>query len=112
MISSRVVFGAILSMLLGVTMLPGAQAQSEETEINAFSVVRGKGAGFKIGEKARTYVGTLEGLLFVESSEGPVHSGSLICSANMEVNLEDRSQQGQGHCLITAEEGGQVFGEW
>ena len=112
MISSRSTASALLGALLCIAMVSAVQAQSEETEVNAFSVVRGKGIGFRIAEKASNYVGALEGLFFVEGSEGPVHAGTITCSANMEVQSEDRSQQGQGHCVITGEEGGQVFAEW
>jgi hypothetical protein len=102
---------AFLSMLAATLALP-ASAQSEETAVSASAVVRGKGTGFRIGEKLGTYVGVLEGPLYVEGSEGPVRAGMLVCSATMEIKAEDRSHSGTGRCLLTSDEGGEVFGQF
>ncbi len=102
----------ILSALLVAAVLPPALAQSEENGINASSVVRGKGTGFRVAEKIGTFVGTLEGPFYVEGSEGPVRAGTLVCSAALEIKTEDRAHQGSGRCLIMAEEGGEVFGQY
>ena len=112
MTTSRFIMRAALAALL-VAAMPGATlAQSEENEVNAFSVVRGKGTGFRIADKLNTFVGTLEGMFFVEGSEGPVQAGTIICSAAIEMKTEDRSYTGSGRCLITGEEGGQVFAQY
>jgi hypothetical protein len=87
-------------------------AQSEEAVVSASAVVRGKGTGFRIGDKLGTYVGTFEGPLYVEGSEGPVRAGRLVCSATMEIKTEDRSESGAGRCLLAADEGGEIFGQW
>jgi hypothetical protein len=109
---TRFIARAILSALLGGATLAAAQAQSEETEITAFSVVRGKGTGFKIAEKLGTFVGTLEGPFYVDGGEGPVKAGNLVCSAALEIKTEDRAYKGSGRCLIAGEEGGEVYGQW
>lgn len=111
-VARRFIAGLTTAALLGVSMVPAAQAQSEEMEVEAFSVVRGKGAGFKIADKLGTFVGTLEGTLFVDGGEGPLKAGAMVCSASLEIRTEDRSYNGSGRCLMTGEDGSEVFGQW
>jgi hypothetical protein len=109
---TRAALFVITSTLVGAGGPSATLAQSEETEINAFSVVRGKGVGLKSADKAVTFTGTLEGFFFVDGGEGPVKAGTLVCSAALDIKTEDRSHNGSGRCLITAEEGGEVFGQY
>ncbi|TXL70550.1 hypothetical protein FHP25_34000 [Vineibacter terrae] len=109
---SRFVTRSVLSALVAMSFLAPSLAQSEEAGINAFSVVRAKGATLRIGEKLGTFVGTLEGPLYIDGSEGPMRAGTIACSAALEIRTEDRAHQGSGHCLITAEDGGEIYGRY
>lgn len=112
MISSRFLIRAAVAASLGATAPGTALAQSEEIEVNAFSVVHGKGTGFKVADKLSTFVGTLDGTFFIDGPEGPMRAGTIVCSAALDMKTEDRSYTGSGRCLITGEEGGEVFAQY
>jgi hypothetical protein len=87
-------------------------AASEEQTIDAFSVWHARGHVFKIGENIGMFVGALQGPFFIETPEGPVGAGTIICPGLFKVNLEDGSQTGEGECMITGQKGEQVFAKW
>jgi hypothetical protein len=87
-------------------------AAAEEQTIEAFSVWHARGQLFKTGENIGTFVGALRGRFFVDTPEGPVEAGTIVCPGTLEVDLEDASQSGQGRCVITSEKDAQVFASW
>ncbi len=89
-----------------------APATSEEQTVDAFSVWEAHGQMYKTGNNRGTFVGSLEGLMFVQTPEGPINAGTIVCPAMLEVNLEDGSQTGEGRCVITGDKGVQVFASW
>jgi hypothetical protein len=89
-----------------------APAASEEQTIDAFSVWQSRGQIFLTGERIGTFVGALQGPLFVETPEGPVGAGTIICPGMLEVNFEDGSQTGAGRCVITGETDELIFARW
>lgn len=102
---------ALALSVAAMAVIPASQAQSEETEIRAFAAVRGKGTGMKIADNMAMFVGTVEGALFVDGGEGPLKAGTIVCSASVELKTVDRSENGSGRCLISAE-GGEVFAQY
>lgn len=107
----RLVLCVLALPVAAMAVIPASLAQSEEVELRAFATVRGKGTGLRIADKMAMFVGTLEGPLFVDAGEGPLKAGTIVCSASVELKTEDRSQNGSGRCLITAEDG-EVFAQY
>ncbi len=106
----RLMLAAVaIGMVHAVAASPAA---AEEQTIEAFSVWHARGQILKTGENIGTFVGALRGRFFVETSEGPVEAGTIVCPGTLEVDLEDASQIGQGRCVITGEENAQVFASW
>jgi len=87
-------------------------AASEETTIDAFSVWQARGHIFKTGKDIGMFLGALQGPFFVETPEGPVGAGTIICPGVLKVNLQDGSQTGEGSCVITGEKGAQIYANW
>ena len=87
-------------------------ATAEEQTIEAFSVWHARGHLVKTGESTGTFVGAMRGRFFVDTPEGPVEAGTIVCPGTLEVDLEDASQSGQGRCVITSEKDTQVFANW
>jgi hypothetical protein len=99
---------AIAALLLGQA---GASA-AEDVEVELFSVAKGHGAVIPIAENAVQFVGTVQGGLYLQGDDGPLHAGNLVCSVSLKINVEDREQHGTGNCTMTSKDGGAVFGEW
>lgn len=97
-------------VLLLSTMSVGAA--NEVQTINAFSIWQGKRQVVSTGEKSAVVVGAFGGVLFVETTEGPVDTGIITCPGMLQVDLETGRQKGSGECSFTAYDGAHVFGEW
>lgn len=107
---SMVYFAALVASV-GLGALSHAQAAEEET-INAFAAWQGHGYIYPTGPNHATFVGGLSGVVYVETDEGPVDAGIIVCPAVMEIELEDATQTGRGRCTIAASDGARIYAEW
>src|SRR5690349_1693938 len=100
--------------LLSALLLPagGALAQDEPQVFNAFAVAVASGTILKAGDKQLMVIGTLKGPMFVETDEGPVDAGSVVCGAAVKIDQAGGRQVGSGVCSFVAEDGATAWGEW
>lgn len=104
---------AALTLTLALAALTGpALAQDEPQPFSAFAVVAANGTIVRAAEKQLMVVGTLAGPFFVDTDEGPIHSGRVSCAASMKVDQATRKQAGSGACTFTAVDGATAWGEW
>jgi hypothetical protein len=108
---SRRMFALAIAALLS-TMAATVQAQDEPRAFNAFAVVKADGSILKSAEKEATIVAAFSGALFVETDEGPVQGGHVVCSGMVKVDLATTHQSGSGACTSTADDGATSFGAW
>ena len=108
--AGRLVTGAVMAFLL-VAGLSRLAAAGEDATIKAFSAWQGQGHVFQTGEKQATFVGAFVGTVYVETDQGPVASGHMVCPATVTISLDDNSQNGTGHCTITADDGATVYAD-
>ena len=65
---------------IGMAFAAAASAAAgEEQTIDAFSVWQARGHMYKMGENIGMFVGALQGPFFIETPEGPVGAGTIIC---------------------------------
>ena len=103
---ARAAIGALL-------LLAGSPAlAAEEAELDLFSVTRARGALIRTDENMSQFVGAAQGSVYVQTDEGPVRAGSVICSASIDIDTASRAQKGSGLCTFTSDEGGEVYGKW
>jgi hypothetical protein len=104
-------FGAGLGLLVvaAFSALP-ASAETQET-IKAFSAWQGRGQIYETGPNRATFVGAFSGMVFVESQQGPIDAGFMVCPAVLDVDLSTGKQEAKGRCAITAKDGSRVYGE-
>lgn len=109
------VIAALALLLLVATAAPRpslAQAPSEDQVFNAFAVAAVQGTLMRAGEQKAVLVGTLAGLVFVETDEGPVEAGKVSCAASMRLDRQSRQQTGSGACTFTSSDGASAWGNW
>jgi hypothetical protein len=101
-------------VLLSTLLLPagGALAQDEPQVFNAFAIAVASGTILKAGDKQLMVIGTLKGPMFVETDEGPVDAGSVVCGAAVKVDQAAGRQVGSGVCSFVAEDGATAWGDW
>lgn len=105
---SLLAFAAVFAATLIVTPVVAA----EEQTVNAFATYEGEGKIYLTGENKGTFVGAIVGQFFVESKNGPLHAGRIVCPAMLQLDLQSGKQSGSGQCTITANDGSKLFGVW
>jgi hypothetical protein len=98
-----------LALLLPAT---AAFAQEEPQVFNAFAVAVASGTIVKAGEQQVMVVGTLKGPMFVETDEGPVDAGSVVCGASLRFDMAAKHHIGSGACSFSAHDGATAWGKW
>lgn len=89
-----------------------ALAQDDAQVFNAFAVVTANGTIVRAAEKQVMVVGTVRGPMFIETDEGPVPGGNMVCSASLRIDQKNHHQTGSGACTFTADDGAAAWGEW
>lgn len=87
-------------------------AQDEPAPFNAFSVSTANGTIVRAAENQLLVVATLTGPLFVETDDGPVPTGQVVCAASARIDQATRKQVGNGACTFTDVDGATAWGEW
>lgn len=89
----------------------GAAVAGEEATVKAFAAWIGDGRTFQTGPKEATFIGDFAGPMFVETEQGIIQSGRLLCPAIVEIGLDDGKQRAEGRCTITASDGARIYAE-
>lgn len=100
--------------LLSALLLPAAAcfAQDEPQVFNSFAVAVASGTIVKSGDKQVMVIGTLKGPMFIETDEGPVDAGSVVCGATIRLDMGTARHVGSGACTFSAQDGATAWGEW
>ena len=101
-----------LAALLTFGIITAPAWAGEKQSIDAFAVWQGDGAAFRTGDQSATFVGAVAGRFFVETKNGPLEAGNIVCPATLDINLADAGQSGTGKCTITTNDGEQVYADW
>lgn len=102
----------LLSGLLAAASFASSQAQDEPQSFNAFTIATANGTIVRAAENESLIVGTLAGDLYIETDEGPVESGKVLCAASVRLNPKTYKTSGSGACTFTAQDGAAAWGEW
>jgi hypothetical protein len=106
-------FRAGLAFCLALLAAPTvARAQDEPQVFDAFAIAVATGTIIKSGDKQATVVGTLKGPTFIETGEGPLEGGSVVCGATLVVDLGTARLNASGVCTFTAQDGATAWGRW
>ena len=108
MINRRSLF-TVIPLLALLCFSAGAQA---EESLKAIIPWDGEGRVFRIGMDTMLFLGAFEGIMYVETSEGELDEGFVVCPVNQILDLKTKATTGSGHCMITASGGDTVFAEW
>lgn len=103
----------MITTVLGFSLLSfGPLAVAEDGEIKAMAPWKGEGHAFPIGNDRVYMVAVYSGTIFVDKGEGVLHSGSIVCPGTVEADLNTGKKSGQGHCIITNQDGDRVYAEF
>src|SRR5215472_9746572 len=92
----------VVVMLVALAGSCGHALAGEEATVKAFAAWIGDGRTFQTGLKEATFIGDFAGPMFVETEQGIIKAGRLLCPAIVEIGLDDGKQRAEGRCMITA----------
>ena len=88
----------ILTMLiLGAST---TTAVAETKTISAVIPWQGQGQVFQTGDSMAQFLGSLEGIMYVETAEGEMNEAFVRCPIVQDINLADGSTSASGKCVI------------
>jgi hypothetical protein len=87
-----------------------ATAAAQEA-ISAFATWHGEGEVVHTAPDEMTFVGALDGVVYVNTAEGPVEAGQLVCPAVVRINGLSGKQAGSANCTMIAQDGARLFTE-
>jgi hypothetical protein len=96
---------------LALAQTPPPQPQPEEQQFHAFAVVTASGKAAREGTKERIEA-TLSGPFFIETDEGPIHSGKISCTSASVADTASARTEAKGSCIVTAEDGATSTGQF
>jgi hypothetical protein len=95
----------------GMALPPSQAAAGEEVVISAFMAWEGEGQVVRTAADQATFVGSFSGIVYVNTENGPVEAGQMVCPAVVRIDRESGEQTGNGNCTMTAADGAQLFSE-
>ena len=87
-------------------------AMAEQGAVRATAPWEGDGYAFPIGNDRVYMVAVFTGTIYVDDGKGALHTGSIVCPATVEGNLKTLTKTGQGHCIITNDDGDRIFADY
>jgi len=98
----------LLAALATAFAIHAACAAEEET-LRAFAAWQGEGHFVQTGTDEATFAGMLSGRLYIDTDQGPIDAGNLVCPVVVDIDLKTRTQAGSGKCTFTGREGNQAY---
>ena len=104
--------GPLVAALLWIVLCTSPTVADDKITIDAIVEYEGNGQVYRTGETRGTFVGAINGQLSVEGEKPPLHAGHIVCPALVVIEPDIDQQYGNGQCVITTDDGAQIFAEW
>jgi len=109
MMKTKTAIGITAAMLLmcGWSGLTHAESRT----ISAIIPWQGEGRIFQIAIDKLRFLGTLEGIMYVETAEGEMDEAFVRCPIVQDIDVNDQSTSASGSCMIVASTEDSAFAE-
>ena len=90
--------------ITAITIISGwsVAAIAETRTISAVIPWQGQGQIFQVSAGKLRFLGSLEGIMYVETAEGSMNEAFVRCPIVQNINLEDSTTSATGDCVIVA----------
>ena len=106
-------FWYILSLFTIIALLGlVSSVQAEEETLSIMAPWEGQGRVFQIGPEKLKFLGSFEGIMYIQDAKGTLDAAAFICPAVQEIDAKSEKTTATGNCIITTEKGDLVFSEW
>ena len=77
-----------------------AATLAETSTISAVIPWQGQGQVFQVSDNTARFLGSLEGIMYVETAEGAMDEAFVRCPIVQDINIEDGTTSASGKCVI------------
>ena len=99
-----------LVVLMIITAV-AATVKAEEVSLRILAPWEAAGHVFKVGPEKLQFIGTFQGIMYIENAKDELDAALFICPATQEINTINRESIAHGRCMIT-EDNGYVYAEF
>jgi hypothetical protein len=99
----------LLSTLVLASAYVGSQEVSSLDGVLSWS---GNGRIFQIGVDQQEFLGVIEGVFYIETSEGRLDDAFMECSVKQRINHQSNINTATGNCVIVLSPQNNAFGEY
>ncbi len=107
----RSTFLTVMIAMIFTTVLP-ANLQAEEKTLNILAPWEAAGQIFKVGPDTVQFIGTFQGIMYIEDGSDELDAALLVCPATQEINMATNETVAHGRCMITEADGNRVYAEF
>jgi hypothetical protein len=102
-------FAAALAASAGI-FAPSVQA--EEGKVKILAPWQGEGQIFQIEPTRIAFLARFDGILYVESAEGPLDGVPFVCPGTQLMDLASGALSAEGHCMLTPSDHEELYAKW
>ncbi len=101
----------VLTVLMIIAAMTAA-VQAEEVSLKILAPWEAAGHVFKVGPEKLQFIGTFQGIMYIENAQDELDAALFICPATQEINTVNRETIAHGRCMITEGEEDFVYAEF
>lgn len=101
----------VMVMVMAIVML-AATSQADEKELNILAPWEAAGQIFKVGPDTVQFIGTFQGIMYIEDGSDVLDAALLVCPATQEINMVSNQTVAKGRCMITESSGNIVYADF
>ena len=91
------------ALLMALLLFPSSPLRAaEQGTVQASIPWDGEGQVFQVDTSTLLFLGSLEGIIYVENQKGEMNEGFVMCPIMQKIDLESGTTEATGHCEITA----------
>lgn len=105
-------FAASFCLFLALAAPPLIADAGEQKNLAAVIAWSGVGRVFQIAPQSMEFLGALEGIMYIETSEGEIDEAFVECSIKQHLNSDSVNTRGSGNCMIIQSPDDAVFAEF
>ena len=102
----------MLGVALALSLLPWTGNAAGEESLRAVMSWSGHGQFLQINLNEQDFLGMIEGILYIETSEGVLDEAFMECTVKLRIHTRDKETNAEGNCLIIQSGEDNVFAEY
>jgi hypothetical protein len=88
-----------------------ATLEAKEVKLKVTGPWKAAGRVYKVGPELLQFLGTFQGIMYIEDGKGELDAAAFVCPATEELNVNNGQTIAHGRCMVTGSGGHSVYNE-